>query len=277
MPILFNTLLESAGVSPADTRLLRHQDTRKGAARSVYQLWRDDPGGFEHYQRHQDMTHRSSLASSYWASFVLAPDRALLFVGLYRVIERTPLEATFLNVLTGANDPPGTVDAYTLEPAEQLRDLSGVLAIDWGAGTRAWIQRADNQNKRVLELRKEFKEPEFPGFAALITQLSEVTALPPSWVTALSASRGVYLLTCPETREQYVGAAYGDQGFVGRWMQYAATGHGENVALKSRDPSDYRISILEVAGSAANADDVLAMEARWKAKLQSREMGLNRN
>ncbi|WP_280514504.1 hypothetical protein [Chthonobacter albigriseus] len=41
--------------------------------------------------------------------------------------------------------------------------------------------------------------------------------------------------------------------------------------------SDYQVSILEAAGSVATVDDILAMEVRWKLKLQSREMGLNRN
>ncbi len=50
-----------------------------------------------------------------------------------------------------------------------------------------------------------------------------------------------------------------------------------NIALKSRDPSDYRVSILEVAGSSATHADIQKMEVLWKEKLQSREMGLNRN
>jgi hypothetical protein len=87
----------------------------------------------------------------------------------------------------------------------------------------------------------------------------------------------VYLLTCPKTKEQYVGAAYGDGGFWARWQDYIQTGHGGNVALKSHDPSDYQVSILEVAGTASSDTDILKMEGLWKLKLQSREMGLNRN
>jgi len=49
------------------------------------------------------------------------------------------------------------------------------------------------------------------------------------------------------------------------------------VALRIRDPADYQVSILEVAGTAATAEEVFFMESQWKAKLQSREMGLNRN
>ena len=74
-----------------------------------------------------------------------------------------------------------------------------------------------------------------------------------------------------------MGSATGEGGFWRRWQEYAQTGHGGNVALKSRDLSDYQISILEVAGTASTPDDTMGMEARWKAKLQSREMGLNRN
>ena len=65
--------------------------------------------------------------------------------------------------------------------------------------------------------------------------------------------------------------------FRSRWKEYVTTGHGGNVALKSREYGDYQVSILEVAGSVSNVDDILKMESRWKEKLQSREMGLNRN
>lgn len=137
--------------------------------------------------------------------------------------------------------------------------------------------RADKQDKQVIELRPQFKEPEFPGFLDCVKQLSELAMLPGTWTSALRSSRGVYLLTCPRTREQYVGSATGEDGFLGRWLQYVDTGHGGNIALKSRKPSDYQVSILEVAGSADTTDEIVAMKVRWRMKLQSREMGLNRN
>jgi hypothetical protein len=277
MPIMFNTLLEAARISPAHTRLLRHQDTRAGAKQNVYRLWREDPSMFEHYQRHQLINRASHFSGSHWASFVVAPDSAVLFVGLYRVLGKQRLDVPFTNILTGEVSPTGTVEVYDLAPADELADLRSLLTIDWGLSARSWVQRADNQNKVVLELRREFQEPAFPGFARFMIQLSNLETMPSSWLAVLSANRGVYLLTCPNTREQYVGAAYGADGFLGRWRQYAATGHGENVALRSRDASDYRISILEVAGSFTSSDEVLEMETLWKEKLQSREMGLNRN
>lgn len=108
-------------------------------------------------------------------------------------------------------------------------------------------------------------------------QLSEIGSMPSTWAVALSSTRGIYLLTCPRTKEQYVGMASGSDGFLGRWREYFASGHGGNVALKSRDPSDYQVSILETVGTEATVTDLQSAEVRWKAKLQSREMGLNRN
>jgi hypothetical protein len=48
------------------------------------------------------------------------------------------------------------------------------------------------------------------------------------------------------------------------------------VALKSRAPSDYQVSILQVAGTDAATDDILAVEQCWMTELRSKEMGLNR-
>ena len=174
-------------------------------------------------------------------------------------------------------DKAGTCDLYDLSLEKALEDLIGRLLIDWGPGPRSWVQHADRKNKIVTELRTSFKEDDFPGFLNFVEHLSKLDKLPKDWVTALRYSKGIYLLTCPKTREQYVGSATGEEGFWQRWQDYAQTGHGGNVALKSREPSDYQVSILEIAGTAATTDDILAMEARWKKKIQSREMGLNRN
>lgn len=64
---------------------------------------------------------------------------------------------------------------------------------------------------------------------------------------------------------------------MGKMGEYARNGHGGDIALKSRDPSDYIVSILETAGSYIDDIEILRKESLWKQKLQSREMGLNRN
>jgi hypothetical protein len=278
MPIMLNTLLTQGGLSLADVRLLRHQDVRAKRGSSPYELWRDNRPAFDEYQSTQGIKSRPKFANArYWACFLGTPDDLTLFGGLYTVSSRRLLDHDLISPTTGAVDKAGSCDLYDVTRSDLLDDFSGKLVIDWGPGMRAWVQRADKQDKRIIELRREFKEPDFPGFLDFIQPLSSMNKLPKGWETALKATGGVYLLTCPMTKEQYVGSATGGEGFFQRFLEYAETGHGGDVALKSRDPSDYQVSILEVAGSGATRDDIFAMETRWKYKLQSREMGLNRN
>lgn len=277
MPIMFNTLLSAAGFDVSDVRLLRHKDARAEKGRTPYELWRDNRPIFDQYQSTQGVVHESKLHVSYWASFVGTPNDETLFVGIYKVKGKKLLEHDTPKPHMDGLDVAGSCHIYNLELDTRVDDLIGRLLIDWGPGDRAWIQRADRQNKTVIELRTAFKEPDFPGFLNFVMPLSKINDLPKSWITALESSRGVYLLTCPKTKEQYVGSAAGEDGFWGRWQNYVKSGDGGNIALKSRDHSDYQVSILEVAGTALTQEDILQMEGLWKAKLQSREMGLNRN
>jgi hypothetical protein len=277
MPLFFNTLLSQAGIDCTDVRLLRHQDNRLAKGSGPYELWRDDRPAFDHYQASQRLEDRPRLTATHWASFVVTPDNETMLAGFYlcRYVGMNTEERWW----PGAErmNPIGTCDIYELTLDGELNDFVGRLIVEWGAGKRTWIQRADNQNKTVLEIRRSFEEPDFPGFANFIVSLSKIEKLPTKWVEVLRSRCGIYLLTCPRTKEQYVGLASSDAGgFYGRWLNYARDGHGGNVELKSRDPSDYQVSILQVAGD-AEIPLLHEMESRWKQKLQSREMGLNRN
>jgi hypothetical protein len=251
---------------------------RAEKGRTPFELWRFDRPAFEAYQSHQAINRRSHfIRASFWASFVGTPTGETLFVGVYRAAYRGVLDHDRPMPHMQGVDLAGSCDVFDLEKQPAFDDLSGRLTIEWGEGARAWIQRAELQNKPVAEIRKRDADPEFPGFLNFMATLSQIEALPLTWIATFKASRGVYLLTCPKTRERYVGMAAGQSGFWQRWMEYKQTGHGGNVALKSRDPSDYQVSVLEVAGTAATDADIAAMETRWKLKLQSRDMGLNRN
>lgn len=276
MPITFNTVLREAGLPLADVRLLRHKENRSARGRTPYELWRDNRQQFDLYQSTQNVKNRTKLKARYWASFLGTPSDETLFIGVYGVKNRELLEQDTPRPHMDGVDRAGRCDVYELTLEKALGDLIGKLFIDWGPGARSWIQRPDRRNKPITELRTDFKEPDFPGFLNFMKALSELTKLPKSWIVVLQSSGGIYLLTCPKTKEQYVGSATGEEGFWGRWQDYVQTGHGGNLALKSRDPSDYQVSILEVAGTASTRDDIIRMEERWKSKLQSKEMGLNR-
>jgi len=276
----FNTVLAEAGIAPRDVRLMRHQHAARDGL-TPYAIWRDEPAEFERYQSAQRRDRRAYFASRYWAGFVVPPDGSTLFVGLYEIGFHRPVAPEWIDPLLrqSASLMGRELDIYDFRRLADFDPLSGCLRVEWGDGKRSWAQRADgpNGNKPIVELTQRFREPDFPGFTRFIGNLGGLATLPIAWVAALSAARGVYLLTCPRTKEQYVGSAYGTDGFWSRWESYIATGHGGNAGLKSRDPSDYQISILEVAGSSATIEDIIAMEQLWKAKLQSRDMGLNRN
>ncbi|MFZ5703875.1 MAG: GIY-YIG nuclease family protein [Pseudomonadota bacterium] len=275
----FTDLLIKAGLHPSQVRLLRHQ-TRTPHGRTPYLLWRDQPGAFEEYQSVQTVGNRAKLAAPFWASFVAPPAGGTLFVGIYSVERTGIVEAEWVDPLyavPGISLTDDGLDRYSTKLTSELDAFAGRIWIDWGKGARSWVQRADLQDKPIVELTRAFREEAFPGYTHFLTNVSEVQSLPATWITALRAARGVYLLTSARTREQYVGSATGEGGFYARWLNYAQDGHGGNLGLKSSEPADYQISILEVSGSAASFEEIVAVEQLWKRKLQSREMGLNRN
>jgi len=272
----FNALLQDHGIEPRRVRLLRHETRRHGL--TPYALWRDDPDRFDDYQRVQKRDRQSWFDRPIWASFVGTPAGKTLFVGLFSAAIEGSVPDGWLDPISLRDARSlADYDLYRIHRIEPLSDYAGRLAIAWGEATRSWSQKPEKQDKLITELRDAFIEPAFPGYVEFVAQLSEIESLPPGWRASLKASRGVYLLSCPRTREQYVGAATGSDGFLGRWQSYVRDGHGGNVGLRIRQPADYRVSILQVAGSADDRNAILRVEALWKAKLQSREMGLNRN
>jgi hypothetical protein len=276
--VRFNSLLGQVAIDPHEVVLLRHKDQRAKKGRTPYELWRDNRPVFDSYQSTQGLDNGPRLKRArHWASFVGTPNGETMFVGLYRVAYRGVLEQDMPQPHADGIDKAGSCEVYDLQANTAFADLAGKLFIEWGDGTRAWIQRAERQDKIIRELRREFQEDAFPGFLNFMASLSKIEALPPGWIAALKSVGGIYLLTCPKTKEWYVGMANGEEGLWQRWVEYARTGHGGNVALKSRDPSDYQVSILAFVGSTVSDAELSEMERLWKRKLQSIEMGLNRN
>jgi hypothetical protein len=269
----FNVLLEYVGLNPATVKLVRHQDSRYPGRPTPYQLWCSNDGRFDIYQRIQSRERFKN--ATHIVSFVGTPLKETLFVGVYSVDGwSTPPK--------NLRDPISDKDVskshfYNLTLTEILSDYRGRLIVDWGSGYRSWVQRAKNKDKPVLEIRRQAGEPPFPGFMEFRESLYNLATVPFSWRTVLGAVGGVYLLACMKTGKLYVGAAYGEGGFWRRWEDYLATGHGGNVLMKELANAEYQISILEVASSSASPVDVIATESRWKAKLLTREFGLNLN
>jgi hypothetical protein len=209
MLLRFNMLLAEEGINASDVRLLRHQ-TNKVFGRTPYSLWRDDTAAFERYQSMQKSSPytRSCLNARYWASFVGSPNGGTLFVGLFETLLTGPLPAGTIDPLSGepasGRDNQAPPDQYQCQRLNALSDYIGRLSIHWGdssSASRKWIQRADQQDKTIVELTRKFQEEDFPGFTKLIRRLSEIETMLQAWKEALRSSRGVYLLACPGTSE----------------------------------------------------------------------------
>ena len=67
----------------------------------------------------------------------------------------------------------------------------------------------------------------------------------------------------------YVGSASGTDNLLGRWQNYAATGHGGNVGLRRREPVNFRFSILERLSPDMQTDEICVLENLWKVRLSA--------
>ena len=218
---------------------------------------RDNRSQFELYQSSQRISNRKKLTAPYWTVFIVNLDDETMFAGVYAVQYRGLLEQDTPRPHMNGIDEAGSSDVYDLTLKNALSDLIGKLFIDWGPGALAWVQYADRNNKPVTVLRTAFREPTFPGFLNFIQPLSKLDNLPKGWIVALQSSRGVYLLTCPKTKEQYVGSASGAASILATWQDYVRTGLGGNARSQRTTirATVKALNILEAAGASATTDE----------------------
>jgi hypothetical protein len=280
----FNSILNECKLDPKPVQLVRHQD-RGPKGGTPFSLLQENRSEFDFYQAIQG---RAVFRREFIASFVVTPNGETLFVDLYKVSKPEISSKGIICPIKLKSYDAGKLFVYDLAIDERMNDFSKRMILNWGEGYRSWVQRAEKQNKDVIEIRRRFEEPQFPDHFSFRRRIEEIPTLYPTWRSVLQATKGGYLLVCNKTGAQYVGSATGDNGFLGRWSAYAADSHGGNKLLKERNQRDYTVSILETVGSKAQRRDVLALENVWKEKLGLRaerlraerlgdEFGLNAN
>jgi hypothetical protein len=270
--LTFNDLLTLEGVDPAQVRLVRHQDRRLRAGR-LYEAWRTDRAAFAAYQSAQkrDVFPIGAIL----ASFIVTDVRKTVFVGMYRVDSAG-------RCLPGATDALLHSDVsgqfkYDLQLLDVLSDYRDKLAIEWGSGTRAWVQRAANQPKPVLEIAEQY-EPKFPGFRAFTRLVDDVPTMPSGWQQVLRSVKGSTSSSTSRPVSSTSARPRERTACWGRWMDYATDGHGGNLALKEANKKrrrTYQVSVLEVVDGNTPDETIEQTESYWKSKLLSREFGLN--
>lgn len=225
--LTFNDLLVLEGIDAAKVRLVRHQDGRLGRGR-MYEAWRNDRKSFESYQSVQSKDRFP--VGDLLAGFVVTEARKTVFVGMYRVDDVGTCPSGSIDALL-KHDISGHFQ-YNLTLVDDLASYRDKVVIDWGPGTRSWVQRAANQAKPVIEIADQY-EPRFPGFREFVRRVDEVPTMPNSWQQVLRSVKGVYLLVDVDSGQQYVGSAKGADSLLGRWLDYAAGGDGGDVGLKA--------------------------------------------
>jgi hypothetical protein len=120
--------------------------------------------------------------------------------------------------------------------------------------------------------------PEMPEWNKIDLSWAKLRSLPTRWKSALREWRGIYFIFDTSRKMGYVGAAYGKSNILGRWENYAASGHGGNRLLKKCNPKDLRFSILQRVSPDMSDAEILPIENSWKERLHTRHpFGLNDN
>ena len=291
----FNNLLSMANFEPKRVAIMLHTPALAHQKRLLMALVDDAPDLFEAYQDNHPRNPESTLkARPFAASFVVDEGSECRFVGLYAVdgwTVRTAIEldadprrqalmtrfrgASFTELATQTGQPGRAV--FALRPLPALADLRGRLIVPRPAG-RSYMRLAENCDLPVLSVERSARfSPPPPDWTNFVVTAADLRGLPRDWQARLREWRGVYLVTDQTDGARYVGSAYGETNLLGRWMAHVAGDIGVTVELTLRNPSTFRFSILQLVAPTAAGDEVMAAEANWKYRLDTRTWGLNRN
>ena len=200
-----------------------------------------------------------------------------LFAGIY----------TVLGVGKGTRAPY----RYSTKLLPNQDDLVGRIIVRYKRGGQAsyiWGYKY-GKDLEVVEIKSmRISIGDFPGYNKVILSYRQLkivmTQQEPSWKSALSNIKGIYLISDKFSGKLYVGSATGEDGLWQRWESYAKTGHGGNAELKSLiydngiDYADnFQYTVLEIADFHSTDEFIIERERHWKDILLSRQFGHNSN
>lgn len=287
-----NDLLRKHGISPADVLVLRHRPQEEKLRRVFPWLAAEKPDLFNAYQQAQfEKVEKAFTRAKYIASFIGVDAGMALFVGLYSVKDWHPItleeywaikanrelhDSFGMNGFSG--DRP-TILWFNLVPSADFYPAwRGRLVIRWPGLERSWWRWADRNSFAVEAVRESSAlEKSLPAWDELVLIWPELKALPSKWRLSLREWRGIYYIWDASDGRGYVGAAYGTDNILGRWLDYSVSGHGGNKELRKRDPKNFQFSILQRVSPDMPPDEVIRLEHAWKIRLHTREFGLNEN
>jgi hypothetical protein len=295
--MIFNDLLKSQGIPEEQVLVLRHRPPERKLRNFLPGFAEDEPELFNAYQQTQRPTVERMIerlkGKGYTASFIgLEPGKAW-FVGLYKIVSSKPLtyeqfwaEPTHAKLKTFGMDgwtneaERSAVLWFDLELTDFYRDWKGKLVIGWTPPERSWCRRAHRNSFPILSILEESAfSKAMPHWRAINLTWQQLHGLPSTWRAKLHEWRGIYYIFDTSDDKGYVGSASGESNLLGRWLDYAASGHGGNRLLRRpRNPENFQFTILQRLSPDLAPAKVIRVEGTWKDRLHTRHPhGLNEN
>lgn len=247
---------------------------------SVYKLYRTDYALFKEWQSEQSDSKMKNV--DYLVVFLAEEGCECRFIGVYR--NYGPKRAT-----------GNGVSEYAIEEVEGFEGLKDKVVIDWGKGTLSWMQnwQSTKNVRRIDQVNTGDDIPYFIRYEDVILSFSQLQKVveDKEWKSKLESLNCVYMILDKETGKQYVGVTYKNMkpgiknGILGRWTEYAKTGHGNNkllVALLAEKGISYadqnfQWTILETLPLNVTPKVAIDRESLYKKKFGTREHGYNEN
>ncbi|MCA1919111.1 MAG: GIY-YIG nuclease family protein [Flavobacterium piscis] len=228
------------------------------------------------FKEWQESQANRNFERDYIVSLISYDTSEWLFAGIYKSIDSKLVKKRY---------------KYKTELLDLHSDLIGRLIIRYKKKFRQSYPYLENiiDDLDVSQILKEkYSIIDFPGYENTIIDFNYLQTIikknDKSWCTALQNVKGVYLITDKTNGKQYVGSAYGEYSFWSRWAQYAESGHGGNIELKSiieengkNYAQNFQFSILELHTKITDDNKIIEREQHWKNVLLTKEFGYNKN
>jgi hypothetical protein len=297
--VKFYDLLRGEDIDAGKVLVLRHVPREPELKKVLPSLAADRPDVFNAYQQTQTKKVEGEMVrAEYVAAFIGREPGKALFVGLYanngseRISpkqywqKRANVELKTYGV-EGFTDESSRAKKrpwilwFDLRRTKFYADWRGKLVIHWPPPDIAWhrwAHKPKNEMPVLAILDESAIDASMPEWSAIDLTWEQLRVLPESWKSKLSEWRGIYYIFDASDGKGYVGAAYGRKNLLGRWLGYAARGHGGNRLLLDRHPENFRFTILERVKPDMDEADVVQLESTWKDRLHTRHpSGLNDN
>ena len=282
-------LISSGGLTASTAVVVRHRPIERKLQAVLPWLVADRPDLFQVYQSFQERRAAACLMRrAHLISFLgLEPGRAV-FAGAFQIGDATPVseeifqgtpgQAELFELGQSRSTVSSTITRFDLRLIPGWDRWVGRLVIDWPGKELSWFRLAEKNAFSITAITEENRFVQtMPDWPDLNLTWAQLQVLPRSWRARLAEWRGVYLIFDTDRSASYVGSAAGAENILGRWVSYGRTGHGGNVQLRSSRPESLRFSILQLTSPDLAIGDVIALESNWKARLHTREFGLNGN